>query len=114
MGAPLSACAPPHSPYPAQALHPLPYPPLRLATSLLATHPLRGWRVVALRALFLPPRPPLGGWDKINDNYRLSDLTIIVHIDNLSTDFISHITYDPGSICICYRLDLSLQGQFIV
>lgn len=93
---------------------PLPFSPRRLATPPRATHPLRGWRAVALRALVLPPPTPPGGWDKINDNYRFSDLTIIVRIDNLSTAFISHVTIAHDSICICSQLDLYLQGQFIV
>ena len=123
--APLSPCA--HSWGPSQRLRPTSQPlssagpaPPALSTPaaghLAAGHPsaTRLESGSAPRPFFTPPDPPWGGWDKINDNYRLSDLTIIVHIDNLSTDFISHITYDPGSICICYRLDLSLQGQFIV
>ena len=32
----------------------------------------------ATRPCSTPPRPPQGGWDKINDDYRISDLTIIV------------------------------------
>lgn len=60
-GAPPGACAPPPGLISAQALHPPPFstaPPGHLAA---ATHPLRGWRAVALRALVLPPPTPPRG-----------------------------------------------------
>ena len=61
-----------------------------------------------------PPDPPLGGDIKVRDNDRFTILSIFIASDNLSSYLPAYFTFALKSICICFKLDLSLQGQFIV